>query len=62
LALLADVGYQVIDFFYTAVALDLPSNDFKNVVMRVPRKVLYSIHKDIAVRLLGGYRLLILTK
>jgi SAM-dependent methyltransferase len=62
LQLLSDVGYEIIDYFYTAVALDLPSNDLKNLVMRVPRRLLYWINMDMAVRLLGGYRLLILTK
>jgi SAM-dependent methyltransferase len=62
LHLLIDLGYQIIDYFYTAVALDLPSSDFKNLVMRVPRSLLYSVNMDMAVRLLGGYRLLILTK
>jgi SAM-dependent methyltransferase len=62
LQLLVDVGYEIIDNFYTAVALDLPSSDFKNLVMRVPRRLAYSINKDMAVRLLGGYRLLILAE
>ena len=62
LQLLTDVGYQIIDYFYTAVALDLPSTDFKNLVMRAPRRLIYSINMDMAVRLLGGYRLLVLTK
>jgi len=62
LQLLIDLGYEIIDYFYTAVALDLPSTDFKNRVLRVPRRLLYSINRDMAVRLLGGYRLLILTK
>jgi SAM-dependent methyltransferase len=62
LQLLIDLGYEIIDYFYTAVALDLPSTNFKNLVMRVPRKLAYSINMDMAVRLLGGYRLLILTR
>jgi SAM-dependent methyltransferase len=62
LQLLSDLGYQIIDYFYTAVALDLPSVNFKNIVMRVPRRLLYWANMDMAVRLLGGYRLLILTK
>jgi hypothetical protein len=62
LQLLSDLGYQIVDYFYTAVALDLSSVNPKNVVMRVPRRLLYSINMDMAVRLLGGYRLLILTK
>jgi len=62
LRLLVDLGYQIIDYFYTAVALDFPSTNFKNLVMRLPRKLLYSVNMDMAVRLLGGYRLLILTR
>jgi 2-polyprenyl-3-methyl-5-hydroxy-6-metoxy-1,4-benzoquinol methylase len=62
LQLLRDPGYDIIDWFYTAVALDLPSANLKNIVMRFPRRLLYSINMDVAVRLLGGYRLLILTK
>jgi hypothetical protein len=31
-------------------------------VMRLPRRLLYSVNMDMAVRLLGGYRLLILTR
>ena len=62
LRLLIDLGYQIIDYFYTAVALDLPSTNFKNLVMRLPRKLGYSVNMDMAVRLLGGYRLLILTR
>jgi hypothetical protein len=60
--LLVDVGYEIIDYFYTAVALDLPSSDFKNLVMRVPGRLAYSINKDMAVPLLGGYRFLILAE
>lgn len=62
LQLLTDVGYQIIDYFYTGVALDLPSSDFRNLAMRIPRRLIYAINKDMAVRLLGGYRLLILAK
>jgi hypothetical protein len=62
LQLLTDLDYNIIDWFYTAVALDLPSANLKNVIMRIPRRLLYSINMDVAVRLLGGYRLLVLTK
>jgi len=62
LQLLRDLDYNIIDWFYTAVALDLPSADPKNIVMRIPRRLLSLINVDVAVRLLGGYRLLILTK
>ncbi|MBV9999243.1 MAG: class I SAM-dependent methyltransferase [Verrucomicrobia bacterium] len=62
LQLLQDLGYQIIDHFYTAVSLDIPSRELKNLVMRVPRRLLYSMNRDLAVRLLGGYRIMILAK
>jgi hypothetical protein len=59
---LRDTGYQVLDYFYTGVAVDLPSKELRNLLLRVPRKVLTSINRDLAVRILGGYRLLVLAK
>jgi SAM-dependent methyltransferase len=59
---LTDTGYEVIDYFYSAVSLDLPSKQFKNLVLRVPRKLLFAIQRDLAVRILGGYRLLVLAE
>ena len=41
LQLLSDLGYNVIDWFYTAVALDLPSANLKNLVMTIPRRLLF---------------------
>jgi hypothetical protein len=58
---LADVGYEVLDYLYAAQS-DLPSETIKNYVMRLPRRVCFAIHKDIAVRVLGGYRIMILAK
>jgi SAM-dependent methyltransferase len=57
---LEDVGYRVIDHFYTAVSIDIPSDLLKSHLLRLPRKLLFSIHRDLAVRILGGYRLLVL--
>ena len=59
---LADVGYEVLDYFYAAVSLDLPSKQIRNIIMRLPRRICFAIHKDIAVRMLGGYRIMILAK
>jgi SAM-dependent methyltransferase len=59
---LSDTGYEVIDYFYSAVSLDLPSRQIKNLLLRVPRKLLFAIQRDLAVRVLGGYRLLVLAE
>ena len=62
LATLKDSGYEICDYFYTAGSVDLPNKSFKTLLANLPRKVLYGLNQDIAVRLLGGYSLLVLTK
>jgi cyclopropane fatty-acyl-phospholipid synthase-like methyltransferase len=64
LATLKDTGYEIIDYFYTPGALDLASGrrTFKSLLLRLPRKIGYKINKDLVVRILGGYSLMVLTK
>jgi SAM-dependent methyltransferase len=74
--LLGDTGYEIRDFFYTGMALDLndargrlqgaiedqPAIDWRNFVMRGPRRALFRLNSDLAVRLLGGYHLMVLVE
>ena len=62
LATLRGCGYSVIDYAYTASRLELPNQAFSSTLMRLPRRLLYSIHPDLAVRILGGYSLLVLAE
>jgi len=62
LATLEDAGYTVIDFFYTAGDLELSDRGWKANIMKLPRKLMFAISQDFAVRLLGGYSLLVLAK
>lgn len=62
LALLKDTGYEVLDYFYTAGSLDLPNRGWKANLLKLPRKILYNINKDFAVRILGGFSLMVLAK
>lgn len=62
LATLKDCGYSIIDYKYTASRLELPNQAFTSALMRLPRKLLFSINPDLAVRLLGGYSLLVLAE
>jgi hypothetical protein len=62
LATLADTGYEILDYFYTAGSIDLPAKSFKSLLARLPRKILYKLNKDTVVRVLGGYSLMVLTK
>ena len=59
---LKDTGYEIIDYFYTGSSIDLPAKSLKSLLVRLPRKILYKLNKDIAVRMLGGYSLMVLTK
>ena len=61
LAALRETGYEIIDYFYTPSVIVL-STSFKSSLMKLPRKVGFKINKDLAVRILGGYSLMVLTK
>lgn len=62
LATLRDCGYTILDHRYTASRLELPNQAFTSRLMRQPRRLMYAINPDFAVRLLGGYSLLVLAE
>ncbi len=64
IALLSDCGYEICSASYTATALETPgaSKSFKAQLMNCFRRVLFFASPDMAVRLLGGYSLLVLAK
>lgn len=62
LATLMDTGYEVLDYFYTSGSVELPNRGWKADLIKLPRKLLFSIHQDLTVRILGGFSLLVLTK
>jgi hypothetical protein len=62
LATLRDTGYEVVDYFYTRGSLELPNRGWKAKLLKLPRKLLFSIHRDVTVRILGGFSLLVLAK
>lgn len=59
---LKDAGYDIVDYFYTGGALELPNRGWKANLLKIPRKFAFAINKDLAVRILGGYSLLVLAK
>ena len=59
---LKDTGYEIIDYFYTCGRSELPNKGWKANLLRIPRKLSYAVNKELAVRLLGGYSLLVLAK
>jgi cyclopropane fatty-acyl-phospholipid synthase-like methyltransferase len=62
LATLKDTGYEVVDYFYTSSRLELPNLDWKANLMKLPRRIFFSLHHDLAVRILGGWSLLVLAR
>lgn len=57
---LEDTGYRMIDWFYTRRAIEEPATELRRRLARLPRRVAYSIHRDLAARALGGFSLLVL--
>jgi SAM-dependent methyltransferase len=58
---LEDLGYEVLDYFYTPRSIELGTGLTQKLV-NFPRRLLFAVHQDLAVRLLGGYSLLVLAK
>ena len=61
-AALEDTGYEVVDYLYTPGYAELPVNSLKRAIARLPRKLLFPLKPDLAVRLLGGYSLMALAR
>jgi hypothetical protein len=59
---LQDCGYEIIDYLYTPRRLELPDLPLSAQLLKFPRKLLFNINADFAVRTLGGYSLLVLTR
>ena len=62
IAALEDTGYQIIDHFYTSGRTELPGLSWKSRVMKWPRRMVYRVAPDAAVRVLGGYSLMVLAR
>lgn len=59
---LQDAGHEIVDYFYTTSCTDLPTHVLSKKLMKLPRRLLFAMNQDITVRLLGGYRMLVLTR
>jgi SAM-dependent methyltransferase len=64
LATIIDSGLEVIDWFYTPSAFELKveNRSFFTKTINILRRLIYWINPDFAVRLLGGFSLLVLAK
>ena len=61
LTTLADTGYEVIDWRYTASGIERPKS-WRARMMRMPRRMLFALAEDLIVRTLGGYSMLALAR
>lgn len=66
LAVLKDLDYEIIDYFYAPSAIDLSSVStsisFASKMLKIPRILLSKISTDLTAKMLGGYSLFILSK
>ena len=62
LAALQDAGYTIIDYSYTGSLLEVSHNNKYTKLLKIPRKLLFFLNKDLASRILGGWSLLVLTE
>jgi len=58
---LTDVGYQLVDFFYTPRCIEL-GDTLAQKVARIPRRLAFAVAPDVSVRVLGGYSLMVLAE
>ncbi|MEI7928714.1 MAG: class I SAM-dependent methyltransferase [Verrucomicrobiales bacterium] len=62
LASLSECGYEIGGYFYTFGAEGSYQGGLIYKLMKYPRKILFAINPDLAVRLLGGYSLMVWAK
>jgi 2-polyprenyl-3-methyl-5-hydroxy-6-metoxy-1,4-benzoquinol methylase len=61
LAALKETGFEVLDWFYTPAGVER-GKKLSAKLASLPRRMLFGVNKNYAVRLLGGYSLLVLAK
>jgi SAM-dependent methyltransferase len=58
---LTDVGYTIVDYFYTPRCIELGDLVIQRMV-RIPRQLSFALAPDLTVRVLGGYSLMVLAE
>lgn len=61
LQVLADTGYEIVDWLYAPRSNEIGPRLIQKL-FRAPRSIFYGIHPDLAVRVLGGYSLMVLAR
>ena len=58
---LTDVGYFIVDYFFTPRCIEL-GDLFVQKIARIPRQLSFALAPDVTVRVLGGYSLMVLAE
>ena len=59
---LEETGYEIVDHFYTPFGIKFAGGGVGKWVIRPLRRSFFQVNEDLAVRILGGYRLLVLAR
>ena len=59
---LKECGYEVISWNYTYSSIEISYETWASKLLKYPRKLLYKLNPNLAVRVLGGASLLVLAK
>jgi SAM-dependent methyltransferase len=59
---LKECGFKTIKWKYTYSSIEIKYNTLSSKLLKYPRKLLYKIHPNLAVRLLGGASLIVLAE
>ncbi len=62
LAVLADCGYDIVDWNYTHGTEQLPDRALRTKLFNGPRRLVRMINEDFAVRLMGGASMMVLAR
>lgn len=62
LQMLEELNYEVLDYFLTCGAMELPAKSTRRYIAKLPRKLLFVINEWFAARIMGGYSLMILAR
>jgi hypothetical protein len=62
IASLEDMGYDIVDYFYTNSAPEPPKRGVSGNITKIIRKALFYSNSDFTARLLGGYSLMVLAR
>jgi SAM-dependent methyltransferase len=64
LATLTDAGQEIVDWFYTPAAFEVNNKglSFAGKIIQLKRRFFYKIKPDFAVKVFGGFSLIVLTK